>query len=559
MLKSLSIKNVALISYAEIEFDEKLNVLSGETGSGKSVILDSINFVLGSKADKTMIRFGEKEASVSCLFVVDENSEAVKKLNEYDIPFDGEIIISRKFSVDGKGSIRINGQIVTATMLKSVTAHLVDVHGQSEHFFLLEESNQLKMLDDISGEKIVSLKEQLQQLISKKREIKKQIASLGGNEQERETKLDFLKFQIDEIERAEIKVGEFDMLKERQAVIDNSVKIISSLGEAKALFSNDGGALDSLSKARHCLATISGYHEDYSQLLARLESVLAECDDIGESLSDLADELNFDESEAESISERWQQIKAMTKKYGGTEEAVLEHLEKCKKQYDEISDSANLIEKLIADIEKIDDKIFLVCKKMTEIRKNVAQTLCEGVVNELKTLNIPDAKCLVEFNDYSKDNAKLDSLNGSDEISFKFSANKGEPLKALNKVISGGEMSRFMLAVKTMLKNVNNISTYIFDEIDAGISGFTAKTMAEKFIDISQKTQIIAVSHLPQVCAASDSQFLIYKVEEDSKTVTRVKRLDEKEKIEEIMRLTGSNQSDAARQHAKELISSLKM
>lgn len=558
MLLRLYVKNVALISEADIEFDSGLNVLSGETGSGKSVILDSINFVLGSKADRTMIRYGENEAIVKAEFELPSDCEAVKILGEYDIETDGTVIISRRLTADGKGAIKINGNTVTAAMLKNVTAHLVDVHGQSEHFFLLSEDNQLKVLDGLLGSKAEEIKSALKEQITEKRNLKSKIAALGGDESERARKLDLLDFQIKEIEKAGLKKGEFDELTARRNIIFNLEKILASLNYAKNALNSDGGCMDGLSASIREMNRISDIGEEYSQLTARLENLYTEATDVSETLSDLADSLTLDEAEAQSVEERLSLIKALKKKYGADEEEILRFKENAQNEFDAISDSAAIIEKYNKNIADCDDKIYSLCVKLTELRKSAADKFCKNIENELKTLNIANAKFNVRFKEYDKVSANLQSANGSDEICFEFSANKGEPLKPLNKVISGGEMSRFMLAIKTQLKNLNGISTYIFDEIDAGISGFTAGTVAAKFRDISKTTQILAVSHLPQVCAASDAQLLIYKVEEGGKTVTKVKRLTESQKIDEIMRLTGSVNSDAARQHAEELIKQIR-
>ncbi len=558
MLQKLFIKNVALISEAEIEFDGKLNVLSGETGSGKSVILDSINFVLGSKADKTMIRYGEQEAIVRAEFCVDENSEAVKKLEEFDIESDGLISITRKFSLDGKGSIKINGVSVTAAMLKAVTLHLVDVHGQSEHFFLLSEDNQLNVVDGICGEDVGVIKSELADLIKNKRGLKAKIAELGGDGAERERKLDLLEYQIKEIENADLKEGEFDELKTRRNIIANTEKILSSISGGVSALNDDGGALDCLSSAQRAITGISSLSDNYAKMEERLEEVYAEISDICETLTDYADELTFDGREAEEIDERITLIKNLRKKYGADEKEILNFLEDSRAQFDLLSDGANAVEKYNKQISECDEKIYALCKKLTNKRKFASDKFCNDVTAQLKTLNIPDAQFSVKFAEYDEQTANLQSLNGSDNISFMFSANKGEPLKPLNKVISGGEMSRFMLAVKTVLKDVNGISTYIFDEIDAGISGYTANAVAEKFVRIAENTQILAVSHLPQVCAASGAQFLIYKENNGDKTVTKVKRLDEESKINEIIRLTGSVNSEAAKIHAKELIAQYK-
>ena len=558
MLQRLYVKNVALISEADIEFDSGLNVLSGETGSGKSVILDSINFVLGSKADRTMIRYGENEAIVKAEFDLPADCEAVKILSGYDIETDGTVIISRRLTTDGKSEIKINGNTVTEAMLKNVTAHLVDVHGQSEHFFLLSEDNQLKVLDGLLGGDAENIKNALKEQLTEKRNLKSKIAALGGDESERARKLDLLDFQIKEIEKAGIKKGEFDELTARRNIIFNLEKILASLNYAKNALASDGGCMDGLSASIREMNRISDIGEEYSQLTVRLENLYTEATDVSETLSDLADSLTFDEAEAQSVEERLSLIKALKKKYGADEEEILRFKENAQNEFDAISDSAAIIEKYTKNIADCDGKIYFLCVKLTELRKSAADKFCKNIENELKTLNIANAKFNVRFKEYDKASANLQSANGSDEICFEFSANKGEPLKPLNKVISGGEMSRFMLAIKTQLKNLNGISTYIFDEIDAGISGFTAGTVAAKFRDISKATQILAVSHLPQVCAASDAQLLIYKVEEGGKTITKVKRLTESQKIDEIMRLTGSVNSDAARQHAEELIKQIR-
>lgn len=558
MLNSLYIKNVALISEADIEFDKNLNILSGETGAGKSVILESIDFVLGSKADRTMIRYGEQEASVRAEFIVDEKCEAAKQLREFDIDTDGEIIISRKLTADGRSSVKINGNTVTASMLKSITQHLVDVHGQSEHFFLLNEDNQLKVLDGMCGNILSEIKAELSKLIIDKKQLRQKIAELGGDESERERKLDLLKFQIDEIESANLKIGEYEELKTRQNIIANTEKILGALNAAHSILSDDGGSIDGVAAAQHYINAIAAFSEEYANIASRLENLCAEMSDISEMLSDLGENFTFDEEEARFVDERLSLIKTLKKKYGSDEEKIFEFLRQAKNQYDSISDSANTVEKCQKEIAEIDSRIYGLCLQLTERRKDMAEKFCKNVTEELKSLNIKDAAFEVKFNNYDKETANLHSANGSDSISFLFSANKGEPLKPLNKVISGGENSRLMLSVKTCLKDVNGISTYIFDEIDSGISGYTAKTVAEKFVKISQSTQVIAVSHLPQICAASTAHYLIYKEESDGKTVTKIKRLNQEEKVNEIVRLTGNVCSEAATAHAKELIAQFK-
>lgn len=558
MLDRLCVKNVALIDEADISFDRGLNVLSGETGSGKSVLLDSINFVLGSKADRTMIRHGESEAFVKAEFSVGQDSEACRKLEEMDIECDGNIIISRKLNADGKGGIKINGNTVTLSMLKTVTLHLVDVHGQSEHFFLQSEQNQLKVIDGLCGEQAESLKRSLSELIAEKKKLIAAMKALGGDEAERARRLDLLDYQIKEIKSADLKAGEYDELKARQNVIQNAEKILTALNTVKNIFDDDGGISDGISSAMREIGRIADIGEDYENIYVRLESLNAEAADISESISDAMDAISFNEGEARQVEERITLINSLKKKYGADEIEILRFLEKAESEFSVISDSAELLEKYGSDIAACNVGIYNLCVKLSELRKKAAENFCEKVVEQLKTLNIPDAKFRVNFKDFDMSTADLNSVNGCDDIFFEFSANKGEPFKPLNKVISGGELSRFMLAVKTQFKDLNGISTYIFDEIDAGISGFTAVTVANKFKDIAKVTQILAVSHLPQVCAASDSQFLIYKSERDGKTYSDIKKLSYSEKISEIVRLTGSIESDTAYKHAEELIRQFK-
>ncbi len=556
MLSRLYVKNIALIEEADITFNEKFNVLSGETGSGKSIILDSVNFVLGSKADKNLIRYGEAEAFVKAEFSVGEDSDAVRTLREMDIECDGNIIISRKLSIDGKGGIKINGCAVTLTMLKKLTCCLVDVYGQSEHFFLLDEDNQLKTVDGLCGDEAKSIKDKLSLKIGEKRDCKRMIAELGGNEQERARALDLLSYQINEIERADLREGELEELNAKRKIIENSEKILSALSAIKGAFSDDNGCVDMLSYAMRQAGSISDIDEKYSDLYGRIDNLCVEAGDLSDEIGDLSEEISFDGEEAQWVEDRIILIKGLIKKYGYDEPSVLAYLQDAKDKYDNLVNATERVEKLNKKIDELDEDIYKLCLKLTELRKKTCDKLSADIVGELKSLNIPNAAFYVQFNDYDRQSASLDSSNGSDKLCFMFSANKGEPLKPLGKVISGGEMSRFMLAIKSRLKSLNGISTYIFDEIDAGISGETASTVAAKFVSIGKSTQIIAVSHLPQVCAAANAQYLIYKTDDGKKTVTNVKPLDRAMRIKEIMRLTGNTNSDAAKTHAEELLSS---
>ena len=555
MLSKLTIKNVALIESATITFGDGLNVLSGETGAGKSVILDSVNFVLGAKADRAMIRYGETECMVKAEFILSENAKAVEVLREMDIDSDGEIIISRKFAENGKNSVKINGNTVTATMLRKVTDCLVDVHGQSEHFFLLKESNQLKTLDEVVGDGLISEKQALQALLKENRAIDEQIALLGGDEKERGRRLDILQFQIEEIETVELQDGEEEELLAKRNKIKNLEKIISALRETTECLSGENGVLDGLRLSARALLGITKLDDAYENVYEKLESVAIDADEILETLNNMADELYFDENEAEETETRLDVIRALKRKYGANKEEIDAYLEDIKKEYDLLSDCEGQYAILTDKKGKNLKKIYQICRTITELRKSQGKAFCKRVTEELKTLNIQHAQFEIEFNEYEETDAEKATVNGLDDIRFMFSANAGEPMKPLGKIISGGEMSRFMLAVKTQLSSINEISTYIFDEIDAGISGKTAKVVGEKLAKIAKNTQIIAVSHLAQIASMSDNEYFIEKREEKDKTLTFVTELDEQGKINEIVRLLGGQETDEyAIKHAKELI-----
>ena len=559
MLAKLTIKNVALIETAELEFGEGLNVLSGETGAGKSVILDSVNFVLGAKADRTMIRHGETECMVKAEFIVPETSKAVQTLRELDIDSDGEIIISRKFSETGKNAIKINGSTVTATMLRQVTDSLVDVHGQSEHFFLLKESNQLKTLDGVVGEELFPKKQALRALLQEKNRIEEQMKMLGGDEQERSRRLDVLRFQIDEIESVDLKEGEEEELLVKRNKINNLEKIISAVRNAMDALSGEAGVIDGLRGANRALVGVSKLDEAYAALCDKLESLAIETDDVSATLSDLAEELYFDENEAEETEARIDTIRTLKRKYGANKAAIDEYLVKMQAEYDLLSDCEGKYALLTEEQSKNEKNIYSVCCEMTALRKKHGEAFCKRVTDELKTLNIAHASFAIEFDEYTLSDAPRATANGLDSARFLFSANAGEPMKPLEKIISGGEMSRFMLAVKTQLSELNEISTYIFDEIDAGISGITAKVVGEKLAQIAKHTQIIAVSHLAQIAVMSDNEYLIKKTENSGKTLTHVYALDEENKTKEIVRLLGGGENDEfAVKHAKELIKQAK-
>lgn len=553
MLKSLELKNIALIDKATIEFDKGLTVLSGETGSGKSVILDSLNFVLGAKAEKSMIRHGETECSATAVFDVSSCPAVKSVMSDLGLDDSDELIITRKYG--DKSVIRVNGEPFTAAMLKSITSLLVDVHGQSEHYSLVKESEQLKVVDRFCGSGLNLEKEKCRQICKKLREIDQRLSEFGGSESDRAIRADILKFQINEIESAELVQGEDEELENRRKIIQNAEKLAEAFNGVKSALDGEDCAIDSVNNAIRALVQISHMDEKYNALAERLKSVVSEMEDVSETAEDYAYACDFDEGEADRVEERLDRIKGLKKKYGPTIEDIEKFCETAKKQYEKLINFDAEYEKCLSektDLLKILNSEYAT---MSKIRREFAKTFSEKVVGQLRELGMKNASFFVDFAPLKETADSPYKENGNDEIEFMFSANLGEPVKPLSKIISGGEMSRFMLALKTIISDYQEIYTYLFDEIDVGISGKIADTVAKKFALIAKNTQVIAISHLPQITAFSDSSVLIEKKEDSTKTYTTVRSLKRDEKISEIVRMTGGDmESEISVLHAKELL-----
>ena len=550
MLKSLKIKNVALIKEAEIEFDAGLNVLSGETGAGKSVVLDSLNFALGQKADKTMITYGQHDCAVTCVFDISNVLSGLDVLDEIGVDYDDEIIVKRTLNIDGKSTIKLNGESVTATMLRKVTSHLVDIHGQSDHFLLLKESNQLAMLDNLSC-KIDNIKEEISQKLALIRDIDSQLDTIGGDEGARERKLDYLRFSIDEINRINLGKAEEEDLLNRKKMLLNAEKIIVNCSESVEALSGEEGVLDRIGDVSRRIGNISGCSVEYENILSRLEAVLEEVSDITAAINDSFD-TDYDPAELDEIEARLAEIGNLKKKYGKTYDEIIGNLDRFQSEYNLLLASDELREKLLLSREKELASLDLIYNRLTAERKAVADNLCADLSNKLKELAMPGAEFLIDF---TLDEGEVLSTKGRDNVTFMFTANKGEAVKPLSKVISGGELSRLMLAIKAVTGGNFGAETFIFDEIDAGISGEAAMVVAENFAKISLDKQIVAISHLPQIVSFADTGFLIKKTEIEERTVTNVHRLDSQGKVSEVVRLIGGKPNDiVAVTHAKQMI-----
>lgn len=551
MLAKLTIENIALIDKLELELKNGLNILSGETGAGKSIIIDSLNFVLGERADKSLIRYGMDHAIVQAVFEDYLNPSISAYLDDIGVECEDVLIIRRKMSVDGKNECRINGRISTLSILKGLTELLVDIHGQHEHQSLLKSANHIKLLDDIGAAKITKVKDDVAnyhtEYVSLKREL-----SRFGDESERERKLDILTFQIDEIEKADVKDGEEDELLQARKRIRNMEKILAALGDAKnTLDGYDSNSVSaSIKNSSSLLGTISAYDDSIGPLIDRLDDAKIEIKDIADTLSDMLEKLDFDARSAEKIEERLEVVRNILHKYGGNFENLQKFFEDARKEAELLSGAAQTVEELQDKIETAKKNLEKSARKLTELRHEVANKFESDITRELKDLGMGGSTFKVDF--VTTDDVDQISANGADTIEFLFSANVGEPMKPLAKIISGGEMSRFMLAFKNIVAGVDGIGTMVFDEIDTGISGNISAVVSEKMCNISRDRQVIAVTHMPSLAAMADNHYLIAKSTENGKTLTHINLLEDD--TDEVARLIGGNDySQFAVPHAKEM------
>ena len=538
MLTSLKIQNVALIPEVEIEFGQSLNVLTGETGAGKSIVLGAINFILGEKLNKTMIRSGAPSARVDAVFNINEKlGEQITELCGV-APDEGTLIISRVLKPDGKSDSRINGVAVTGGVLRAVADTLVNIHGQHETETLLKPKNHIDILDAFG---VVGADCNLSELIAEyKKEFKalkdfeKQLVELGGNDEERQRQIDIYRFQVDEIERAGLQLNEDIELLEKKTRMNNFEKINTNLSQAAAYLGDDEGAISMFKKALASLSVVSNVDEK----LGELYNSMAECGyalaDIESEIGSYLDGLEFNPDEFDRVDKRLDEIKALRRKYGENVAEILKFCEDARAKMDKLINADADAEKLKKEIAEQRALLMDVAVELSEKRKQVAWVFEQKIVEELKPLGMPSCSFNVRFE--TGDCQSPLRKEGIDTLEFYFSANKGEELKPLSSVISGGELSRVMLVLKSL--SGNTAGTLVFDEIDTGIGGNIGLKIAEKMKQIANGCQVIAVTHLPQIAAVADVHFLIEKCELDDRTQTTVKQLDDEGKKTELARMT---------------------
>ena len=534
MLSVLKIQNIAIIESAEIEFSRGFNVLSGETGAGKSIILDSINAILGFRTSRELIRTGESQAQVVALFSdISDNVKA--KLESLSLPVDpeGGLLISRVIGAD-KNVCKVNNTLTTVAVLRDLGTELMSIHGQQDNRELLDSETHISYIDALMGE--YELVEEYKTAYERLCVINSQIKKLSGDKESIARKRDILSYQIDEIEKAEIDPGEWERLKERRNELQNFEKIQAGLyGAYEALNGGDSyhGAVEMVSGAFRELGSVASFSQSLQELSQKLGDLYYELQDVADTVRDSVDEDGFSAAELEAVENRISLIYNLSKKYGKTEEDILNFLENAKKELDDISFSDEKLIELKEEVKIQEQKTIKLAKKLSDLRKKTAKDFSHKVCAELKYLDMPHIQFVVDFKEVAL------CENGIDSAEFLISANVGEEPKALTKIASGGELSRIMLALKTIMADKDKIETMIFDEIDTGVSGRAALKVASKLKQVSCGKQVLCVTHLGQLMAYADSHYLIEKAARDGKTYTSVTPLDMDGRKREIARISG--------------------
>lgn len=551
MLRLLSIENIAVIEKCSVEFSEGFQVLTGETGAGKSIIINSLNILRGERTSKELIRNGEKTARVQGVFDADEKIKSqIKDVTGLEIE-DDEIIILRELYKDGKNSIRINGSPVTLSCLKQIGSLFADILGQHEGTELLNAKTHIKYLDSFGGEKIIKTEKEYKEVFDEYNEITKKIESLKINDIEKERKIDMLRYQIEEIEVADLKINEEEELNDRRLMLANAQKIAENSSEAFSLLyegnNNSESAYDQLWSAVKKLEQIKEYDKKTDEICTALTDAAYIISDSAHELRQNFDSMNFDPYELSNIEERLDLIFSLKRKYGGTIEDILKHLDKIRGELDEIENNDDKIAKLSEKADKLSIKRMELAQKLTMLRKQSAKELETKICDELSSLDMKKVLFEIEITDTDF------TASGKDAVQFMISANAGEALRPLSSVASGGELSRVILAIKTVLSS--DKKTLVFDEVDTGVSGKTAQKIAEKLYSISRKSQVICITHLPQIASFADSHFFISKSVEDGRTKTAITKLNENGAVDELARLlSGEKITDITKENARELL-----
>ena len=550
MLLEISIKNFAIIEEVSLHFDQGMTILTGETGAGKSIIIDAMNMMLGSRATTDVIRHGASKAEIEGLFSL-ENSRSLKPIfEEQGLELTDELIIRREILQNGRSVSRVNGQLVNLSVLKAIGQHLVDIHGQHDQEELMRPQLHIAMLDEFGDQEFLTLKDRYYETFDRYRGLRKQVLTLQKNQQEHKARIEMLEFQIAEIESADLKSGEDLTLHQERERLLNHKQIADTLTNAYAMLDNeDFSSLSNVRSAMNDLESIEEYDPSYKELTSNLSESYYVLEDVTKRLEDIIDGLDFDGNRLMQIEARLDLINSITRKYGGNVNDVLEYFAQISKEYQLLTGNHSSSEDLEVELKALEKILVELAGQLSQARHLLAKQLESEIKQELQELYMEKANFQVQFTK-SKFNRE-----GNEQVEFYISTNPGEEFKPLIKVASGGELSRLMLAIKSAFSRKEGKTSIVFDEVDTGVSGRVAQAIAQKIHKIGSNGQVLAISHLPQVIAIADYQFFIEKISDEHSTVSKVRLLDMDERVEEIAKmLAGENVTDAALTQARELL-----
>ncbi len=555
MLQSLYLENIALIEKLGIELFPGFNVLTGETGAGKSIIIDAVNFVLGERTSRDLIRNGAARAKVEAVFNLNEGDAAFAALDALGIEYDGnELILSRELSAAGRNACRVNGTLVPVASLKSVSDTLVDIHGQHEHQALLDAENHISYLDAYCHAESLPIIEKIDAIVSRRNELMLKRNSGFSSQREREREMDMLRYQIEEIASANLEAGEEERLNAEKTVLLNAERIRTALETAHMALSGaeEGSALSAIDTARRSMRDIAALNKDYEALGDKIEELYYAAEDISFVLRDTSENVESDMQRLEEIEQRLKLIFDLKRKYGRTVEDVIDFGKDAGTKLNELENAEALAAELDAKLDKLKAEYNVAADELSKVRRAAGERLKRDVLNELKDLGMAKAMFDVALSDASGGEPRK---GGRETAEFMLSANPGEPLKPLEKVASGGELSRIMLCFKSIFADNDRVPTLIFDEIDTGISGRTAAVVGEKMLGIAKKHQVICVTHLAQIAALADAHLMVRKYDDGKNTFVETRQLNEEEKVQRIAQMMdGESDSPSALTHARELI-----
>ena len=547
MLRLLHIENIAVIERAEISFDRGFNILTGETGAGKSIVIDAISAILGERAYRDMIRTGATKASVQAIFSDVPN---LPWFEETGVAHDPELVIHREIYLDGKNVCRVNGTLVNVTVLRKLGVQLINIHGQHDSASLFDEENHLQFLDAFADNEDIRMQYTAQYLTVS--ELRRQIDRMSMDEGEKLRRMETLRYQIEEISKAGLTPGEDEELEQRRKLLQNAEKLSDGIEEAsRCLYGGDDtdGASALLAQAQRALGKLSRYTDSYQALYSRLEDLMYQVTDVAEEVRDALDDLSYSPDELEEIESRLDVIHRLRRKYGATCDDILKYLENAKKELDEIEFADDHLERLKGKLKKAEQDAWKVATALRNNRKQAAEEMSTRILTELSQLDMPRVQFQCNFEEL-----ELGS-NGVDAVAFYMSANAGEALKPMSKVASGGELARIMLAMKNVLAERDQVNTFIFDEVDTGVSGRAAQRVAEKLKSVATHKQVLCVTHLPQLAALADTHLLIAKEERQGRTYTTVTPLDFEGRKRELARIIGgANITDITLKSAAEML-----